>query len=187
MTSDGARPAAFLDRDGTIIHDASYIARPDQVQLLPGAADAIRRLNDAHVPVIVVTNQSGIARGLFTAEAYERVHNRLVELLAREGAHLDAAYMCPHHSDFTGECECRKPGTLLFRLAAAEHDLDLARSVFVGDRWRDVEPARAFAGRGILISGSGTPQAERERAEREGIEIVDSLADAVKLSSLARR
>jgi D-glycero-D-manno-heptose 1,7-bisphosphate phosphatase len=187
MTSDGARPAAFLDRDGTIIHDVSYLARPDQVRLLPGAGDAIRRLNDARVPVIVVTNQSGIARGLFTTEAYERVHKRLVELLARDGAHIDAAYMCPHHPDFTGDCECRKPGTLLFRLAAAEHDLDLARSVFIGDRWRDVEPARAFAGRGILIAGVATPQEDRERAEREGVEIVDSLADAVSHSSLARR
>ena len=187
MTSDGARPAAFLDRDGTIIEDENYLARPEQVHLLPGAADAVRRLNDAGIPVVIVTNQSGIARGLLTTEAYERVHQRLLELLANDGARIDAAYMCPHHPDFTGECNCRKPGTLLYRLAAAEHDLDVARSLFIGDRWRDIEPAQTLGGRGILIAGPATPTEDRERAEREGIDVVDSLAEAVAGSYLLRR
>jgi histidinol-phosphate phosphatase family protein len=179
MTIEAGRPAAFLDRDGTIIHDASYIGRPEQVQLLPGAADAIRRLNDARVPVVIVTNQSGIARGLLTTDAYDRVHARLVELLARENARIDASYMCPHHPEFTGECDCRKPGTLLYRLAAAEHGLDLARSLFVGDRFRDVEPARAVGGTAVLVAGPSTPGEDLERAEREGMEVVNSLAEAV--------
>jgi histidinol-phosphate phosphatase family protein len=173
-------PAAFLDRDGTIINEAHYIARPELVHLRPGAADAIRRLRDAGRRVVVVTNQSGIARGLLTLADYERVHARMVELLAMEGARLDAAYLCPHHPDFDGSCECRKPGTLLFRRAAVEHDLDLARSAFIGDRWRDVAPALSLGGRGILIDGEATPAEERHRALAAGMRIAFSLAEAAE-------
>jgi D-glycero-D-manno-heptose 1,7-bisphosphate phosphatase len=168
----------FLDRDGTIVHDANYLRAPEQVQLLPGAAPAIARLNAVRLPVIVVTNQSGIARGLLTAADYEAVRRRLDELLAAEGARVDASYFCPHHPDFTGPCECRKPATLLYRRAAADHRLDLKRSTFIGDRWRDVAPALELGGRGILISGSSTPADELRRAERE-VEVVSSLADAI--------
>ena len=146
-----ARPAVFLDRDGTIIEDTGYIAHPDAVRLLPGAATAIARLNSAGIPAIVVTNQSGIARGLLDESAYEAVARRLEALLAAWGARLDADYHCPHHPDFTGTCECRKPGPLRYRRAAADHGLDLARSWWVGDRERDVVPAARFGGRGVLI------------------------------------
>jgi histidinol-phosphate phosphatase family protein len=146
-----ARPAVFLDRDGTIIEDSGYIAAPDAVRLLPGAATAIGRLNRAGIPAIVVTNQSGIARGLLDESAYQAVARRLETLLAAGGARLDADYHCPHHPDFTGTCECRKPGPLLYRRAAADHGLDLARSWWVGDRERDVVPAERFGGRGVLI------------------------------------
>jgi histidinol-phosphate phosphatase family protein len=184
-----ARAAAFLDRDGTIIDDAHYIADPDLVRLRPSAADAIARLNRAAIPVIVVTNQSGIARGLFSQADYERVASRTVDLLARADAHIDATYVCPHHPDFGGECDCRKPGTLLFRRAAAEHGIDLARSTYVGDRWRDVAPGIALGGRPMLIVDDNTRADERERAERAGVELVVSLADAVERllqSTLAR-
>ena len=146
-----ARPAVFLDRDGTIIEDTGYIGDPDAVRLLPGAAAAIGRLNLAGIPAVVVTNQSGIARGLLDESAYSAVARRLQGLLAAEGARLEADYHCPHHPDFTGACECRKPGPLLYRRAAAEHGLDLARSWWVGDRPRDVQPAERFGGRGVLI------------------------------------
>jgi D-glycero-D-manno-heptose 1,7-bisphosphate phosphatase len=146
-----ARPAVFLDRDGTIIEDTGYIAAPDSVRLLPGAATAIGRLNRAGIPTIVVTNQSGIARGLLDESAYQAVARRLETLLAAGGARLDADYHCPHHPDITGTCECRKPGPLLYRRAAADHELDLARSWWVGDRERDVVPAQRFGGRGVLI------------------------------------
>lgn len=172
-------PAVFLDRDGTIIEDTVHIADPDDVALLPGAADAIRRLNDAEIPIYVVTNQSGIARGLFTREQYEAVHARMAALLAEQGASLQGAYMCPHHPDFTGPCECRKPGTLLYRQAAEEHDLDLARSFFIGDRWRDVAPALAFGGHGILVPTRATPDDEREKARRQ-VDMARNLADAVE-------
>jgi histidinol-phosphate phosphatase family protein len=175
-----ARSAAFLDRDGTIIYDRDYLADPRQVELLPGAADAIRRLNHADVPVIVVTNQSGIARGLLTVEQYETVRERLDEMLKQEGAWLDATYACPHHPDFTGACACRKPGDALFRQAAAEHDLDLARSMFAGDRWRDVVPGAEAGGLAVLIPGAGTPRADRERADVDDrVRTMRSLDEAV--------
>jgi len=173
------RPAAFLDRDGTIILDAEYVGDPARVRLLPGAAAALARLNASGVPVIVVTNQSGIARGLLTADDYARVADRVDELLAAEGARIDASYLCPHHPEFTGPCDCRKPGTLLYRRAAEEHDLDLVRSVYIGDRWRDVVPALDLGGRGILVPTSSTPADELRRAELEA-ETAPALDQAVE-------
>jgi histidinol-phosphate phosphatase family protein len=184
-----SRPAAFLDRDGTIIHDVEYIRDPEQVALVPGAASAIRRLNDAGIPVIIVTNQSGIARGWLTERDYEAVHEKLRATLRDEnGAWIDASYMCPHHPDFTGPCACRKPGPLLFHRAAADHDLDLARSAFIGDRWRDVAPAMRFGGLGIAVLAPSTPPDELKQFDELGananertrrIEIAPSLGDAV--------
>ncbi|HEX6059338.1 MAG TPA: HAD family hydrolase [Gemmatimonadaceae bacterium] len=173
------RPAAFLDRDGTIIVDVDYPSRPEQVRLLPGAAAAVRRLNECGIPAIVVTNQSGIARGFVTESDYERVRARLDELLADEGARLDASYHCPHHPDFDVACDCRKPGTGMHERAARELGLDLARSLYVGDRLRDLLPAAALGGRGILVVGPSTPDADRERAERD-FETARSLAEAVE-------
>jgi histidinol-phosphate phosphatase family protein len=173
------RPAAFLDRDGTIIRDASYVRDPDVVELLPGAAAAIRRLNERGVPVVVVTNQSGIARGLLGADDYERVRARLDALLAAEGARIDATYMCPHHPDVGGPCDCRKPGLALYRQAAAEHGLDPAASLFTGDRWRDVVPARTFGGVAILLDVASTPAGDRDRARQDGIATAPSLDAAV--------
>lgn len=174
------RPAAFLDRDGTIIHDAEYLGDPEGVRLLRGAAAAIARLSAAGMPVVVVTNQSGIARGLLTVADYERVRAHLDAAVAAAGAHIDATVMCPHHPDFTGPCECRKPGVLLYQQAADEMGLDLAASVYVGDRWRDVAPAVHFGGRGFLLRSGAAGDDDFARADREpSVDIVDSLADAV--------
>lgn len=179
MTEHTRRGAAFLDRDGTIIDDAHYIGDPELVRLRPGAADAIAALNRAGIPVIVVTNQSGIARGLFTERDFEGVTERLADLLAKMNARIDATYVCPHHADFGGPCDCRKPGTLLFRRAADEHGLDLTRSVFIGDRWRDVEPGIVLGGRPILITDASTPQDEQAKAKEAHAEVVGSLSEAV--------
>jgi D-glycero-D-manno-heptose 1,7-bisphosphate phosphatase len=173
-----SRAAVFLDRDGTIIHDAEYLRDASDVELLPGAAGAIARLNAEGLPVIVVTNQSGIARGLLTHDDYAAVQARLDELLAAVGARIDASYACPHHPEFTGACDCRKPATLLYRQAAAEHGIDVTRSTFVGDRWRDVAPALALGGRGILISGPATT-ADDLRRMQGAVEVVSSLGEAV--------
>jgi D-glycero-D-manno-heptose 1,7-bisphosphate phosphatase len=185
------RPAAFVDRDGTIMRDASYVRDPNDVELLPGAADAIRRLNDAGVPVIVVTNQSGIARGWLTVSDFMLVSARLSEQLAAEGAHIDATYMCPHHPDISGPCDCRKPGVALYLQAIAEHHLDPAVSLFVGDRLRDVEPASVLGGLGILLDVESTPAADLARAREDARVIAGSLGEAVDkflaLPALARR
>ena len=155
------RPAVFLDRDGTLIEDTGFIKDPALVKLLPGAAQAVRRFNQAGLAVVIVTNQSGIARGLITVDQYEAVEARLGQLLAGAGARLDGAFYCPHHPDFTGPCDCRKPATKLFRDAAAALNLDLARSFYVGDRMSDIEPARQLAGRGILVrTGQGAGHAQ---------------------------
>ena len=173
-----SRPAVFLDRDGTLIRDAHFIGSPDRVEILPGAAEAICRLNAAKWPVIVVTNQSGIARGRFTVADYDRVQRRTDQLLAAQGAHIDATYLCPHHPDFTGPCECRKPSTALFRQAAATLDLDLARSWYFGDKLRDVLPARELGGHGVLIPTAETAGSEIDQARTE-FAIAGSLDEAV--------
>jgi histidinol-phosphate phosphatase family protein len=172
------RPAAFLDRDGTIIHDANYVLDPADVELLPGAADAIRGLAERDIAVVVITNQSGIARGWLSVADYDAVNRRLAELLAAAGARVDATYMCPHHPDVSGPCDCRKPGLALYRQAIAEHELDPARSVFIGDRWRDVAPASTLGGRAILLVVGSTPSDDRTRAASDGIETAGSLAEA---------
>ena len=172
------RRAAFLDRDGTLIVDRDYPSRPEEVVLLPGAAEAVRRLNAAGVATVVVTNQSGIARGLVTEEQYRRVAARAEELLAAEGARIDATYYCPHLPEVTGPCECRKPGTLLYRQAAAALGLALERSAFIGDRWRDVEPGLVLGGRGILVPSPSTPAEDLARARAEA-EVAPTLGEAV--------
>ncbi len=174
-----SRPAAFLDRDGTIIHDVDYISRPDDVQLLPGAAEAIRSLNNAGVPVIVVSNQSGLGRGYFTYDDYERVRARIEELLHAAGAHVDATYICPHPPTTPAACACRKPGVGLFEQAAKEHGLDLAGSWYAGDKWRDVQPGLTLHGHGFLIRAPSTPPEDLQRAQRSGI-VRDSLTDVAR-------
>jgi D-glycero-D-manno-heptose 1,7-bisphosphate phosphatase len=148
--------AVFLDRDGTIIQDLRYLHDPAQVRVLPGAAQAIKRLNERNFLAIVVTNQSGIARGLLSEAEYLAGERRLDFLLHEEGARIDAHYFCPHLPELSGPCECRKPGVLLYRQAAERFGIDLSRSWWVGDRARDVLPATALGGHGILVlTGAG--------------------------------
>lgn len=167
----------FLDRDGTIIEDAHYLSTPEQVTLLDGAADAIARINAALVPVVVVTNQSGIARGIFTVQDHERVTEHLAEILLQKGAHIDASYYCPHGPE--EGCDCRKPGTLLFRNAKKEFpEIDLSRALYIGDRFRDIEPAFALGGQGVLVPSRETPQSEIEAASARA-RVAPSLATAL--------
>jgi histidinol-phosphate phosphatase family protein len=181
MTARGLRRAAFLDRDGTLIEDRHFLADPDRVALMPNAATAIRTLNAAGALVVIVTNQSGIARGLLTEAQYAATAERVREAFAAAGARIDAMYHCPHYPEISGTCECRKPGTLLHRRAAAEHGIALARSAFIGDRLRDVLPAKELGGRGVLVASATTPADELARAEGE-FAVVHSLIDAVNLA-----
>ena len=179
MTEPGsARRAVFFDRDGTLIEDEHYLARPELVRLRPQAAAAVRRVNAAGLAAVVVTNQSGIARGLLTEDDYRAVAARLDALLAEGGARLDATYHCPHLPEITGPCECRKPGVALYEQAARELDLDLAASAYVGDRFRDVVPARRFGGLGVLVPSRDTPAIDMQRASDE-FTLATSLQTAV--------
>ena len=170
--------AAFLDRDGTLIYDYHFIGNPKRVELLPGVGAAVRRLNESGWLVLIVTNQSGIARGFFTEADYQRVEARTVELLAQDGARIDASYMCPQAPDYDGPDPCRKPGVALYRRAAKDHDIDLARSWYIGDKLRDVQPAAEVGGRGILIPNDETPKEQIETA-RAQFEVADTLDEAV--------
>jgi histidinol-phosphate phosphatase family protein len=175
------RPAVFFDRDGTLIEDRHYLRDPDLVHLLPGAADAVRRLDRSGWPVVVVTNQSGIARGLLTEHDYQATARRLEALLAAAGARLAGQYHCPHLPEISGACECRKPGPLLYRRAAADLDLDLARSWWVGDRVRDIAAAARFGGRALLVVAAA-PAGDAEAETTQGWPTVPNLtaaADAI--------
>lgn len=150
------RPALFLDRDGVINEEVEYLSDPARVSLIAGAAAAIAQFNRAGIPVVVVTNQSGLARGLFTPADLAAVTSRLASLLAADGAHLDATYHCPHHPSgvvpaLAITCACRKPGTKLLLDAARDLDLDLARSALVGDKPSDLGAARAAGLLAILV------------------------------------
>jgi D-glycero-D-manno-heptose 1,7-bisphosphate phosphatase len=176
-----AKRAVFLDRDGTIVEDPGYLHQPGKVKLLPRAAEAIRRLNEGGLLVVVVSNQSGIARGLYTTADYTAVQRRLGELLMAHGAHLDASYFCPHHPQFPSDartCECRKPGLKLFREAGEEFDIDFARSWWVGDRLSDVQPARLLGGHGILVA-TGEGNLHQGQARAIGVMVVADLGAAV--------
>jgi len=143
------RPAVFLDRDGTIAEEVGYLNHVSRFHMFPFAGQAIRQLNHAKLPVIVITNQSGVARGYFPESLVGDVHELMTTQLAEEGAHIDALYYCPHKGD--DACDCRKPNPGMLERAAREHGLDLRRSFVVGDRYGDIELAHGVGARGIMV------------------------------------
>lgn len=156
MGSSALRPAVFLDRDGTINVEKDYLHRVDEFEFIPGVPKAIKRLNDAGFLVVVVTNQSGVARGYYDERAVDNLHEHVRHLLAEQGARIDAFYLCPHHpvegvGDYRVDCECRKgsPGMLL--RAAREHDINLRLSYIVGDKLADIEAGVAAGCEPILV------------------------------------
>jgi len=175
--ADSQRRAVFLDRDGTIVEDPGYLHQPEQVKVLPTAADAIRRLNRAGYLVVVVTNQSGIARGLYSVADYRAVEKRLGDLLAEDRARIDASYFCPHHPQAPEPCACRKPRTKLFLDAQAALGIDFTRSWWVGDRLSDVQPARALGGKAMLVA-TGQGNLHQGQARALGVTVVADLGSA---------
>ena len=143
------RPAVFLDRDGTIAEEVGYLNHASRFRMFPFVAAAIQRLNKAGLPVIVVTNQSGVGRGYFPESLVHTVNELMAEQLAEAGAKIDAIYYCPHIS--AENCSCRKPRTGMLERAAQDHPLDLLRSFVVGDRYGDIELARNARARSILV------------------------------------
>lgn len=179
------KPAVFLDRDGTMIEDVGYLDSLSQVAFYPWTIDAIRMLNRAGLPVVVITNQAGIARGKFDEAFVGETHRSLDARLAAGGARVDAYYYCPHHPDgivpaYTRRCDCRKPGHAMIDQAARELGLDPARSFMVGDKWLDIQAGRGASTRTILVrTGLG---ADEERHPATGVTadaVVDNLAAAV--------
>ena len=179
------RPAVFLDRDGTLIEEAGYLDRLERLVLYPFSVDAVRLLNRAELAVVLVTNQAGVARGIFPESFVAEAHAHLRDRIESGGARLDAVYYCPHHPDgsvdaYRRACDCRKPGDAMLRRAAAELNLDLARSVVVGDRWHDIQAGRTAGTRAVLVrTGYGRTEEQRPKAGVTADVIVDNLIEAV--------
>ncbi|MGH7293068.1 MAG: D-glycero-alpha-D-manno-heptose-1,7-bisphosphate 7-phosphatase [Myxococcota bacterium] len=175
MTRAEARPFAFLDRDGTLLEEREYAHRPSDYAALPGAHEAVARLRALGYGVAVITNQSGIGRGLFSAADYARFEARMLADFAAHGAPLDASYHCPHVPE--DGCACRKPGTALVLRAAREQPIDLARSLVIGDKASDVELARNLGCAAVLLrTGHGAEHVARVPA---GTAIARDVLDAV--------
>ncbi len=166
-----SRPAVLIDRDGTVNVNVHHLHRIEDLQLIPGAGEAIAKLNTAGYPVIVITNQSAVARGLLSERHLAKIHDTLQHLLSAFNAHIDGIYYCPHHPD-EGEgvyrtlCTCRKPAPGLLLQAAAEHDLDLTRSIMIGDNLSDLQAGWAAGCQSALVQ-TGYGEHTWANADRE--------------------
>jgi len=150
------KPAAFLDRDGVIIREADYLRRQEDMDIYPNAVEAVRLLNSSGYHVIVITNQSAVARGYLSVQELEEIHEALRGLMALEGAIIDKIYYCPHHPDFGPphlriSCSCRKPMAGMIRRAVEEFPLDMKRSFVMGDHWSDMELAFNVGLSGVMV------------------------------------
>lgn len=166
--------ALFVDRDGTVIEDVGYPSDPADVRLLPGAAEALARIRAGGIPIIMITNQSGVGRGLIEPAAFDAVQTEVVARLREAGAAPDAVYVCPHAPD--AGCDCRKPAAGLFERAAREHGIDLARALYVGDRLRDVAAGVARGGLTVVVA-TGAPLPDELP---DGVVRARDLADAIE-------
>lgn len=151
---EAGKPVAFLDRDGVINVDHGYVHRPERLEWVAGAPEAVRLLNEAGLAVIVITNQSGVARGFFGEADVKQLHLHMQEQLRARGAHVDAFYYCPHHpqgtvAPYAVACDCRKPKPGLLEQAARDFAIDRKRSFLIGDKDDDIAAAQAFGTRGI--------------------------------------
>lgn len=185
--------AVFLDRDGTLIEEVGYLDRIDRLHLFPESVDALRVLQRAGLRVIIATNQSGIAQGLFTESFVRDLHEHLTERLAQGGVRLDGIYYCPHHPEaklaaYRATCECRKPASGLLKQAARDLDLDLTQSYMIGDRWRDLLAGQATGTTGVLVrTGYGESEARTPPPGAHAEVVVDNLAAAASWILLRER
>jgi D-glycero-D-manno-heptose 1,7-bisphosphate phosphatase len=181
------KPAVFLDRDGVVIGDTHYVHSIDKVRLLSGSAEAIAELNRAGWPVVIVTNQAGIARGFFSVETLHKINDHMAELLRGHGARVDGVYYCPHHPEgdvleYRRHCECRKPKPGMLLQAARELGLDLTRSWMIGDRITDLEAGSAVGCRTVLVRTGYGNLVNPLELDREALKlelISANLSDAV--------
>jgi D-glycero-D-manno-heptose 1,7-bisphosphate phosphatase len=173
------RRAIFLDRDGTLIEDADYLSDPDDIVLIEGAVEALRRLRARGWAIVVVTNQSGVARGRFTMEQYRRVADALDQQLSAAGCRIDATCMCPHHPTHSGGCACRKPQAGMLLAASAALGLDPTRSFMIGDKKSDVQAGLAAGASSILVRTGYGRETEAAGELPVGTLVVDSIGHAV--------
>ncbi|HEX2344430.1 MAG TPA: HAD family hydrolase [Vicinamibacterales bacterium] len=177
-------PAVFLDRDGTLIEEAGYLDRLDRLRFFPWTIDSVRLLNRAGFKVVVITNQSGVGRGLIDEAFVEATHRELIARLEAAGARIDGLYYCPHLPDaeiktYRIRCDCRKPATGMFRRAIEALGIDPECSFAVGDRWYDLEPAVALGGRGVLVrTGYGVSALARPSARVTPAHVANNLMEA---------
>jgi D-glycero-D-manno-heptose 1,7-bisphosphate phosphatase len=178
-------PAVFLDRDGTVIEESGYLDRLERLVFYPFSVDAVRLLNRAGFAVVIVTNQAGIAKGIFKESFVAEAHRHIAEHLAAGGARIDGFYYCPHHPEASVEayrkrCDCRKPQPGMFKQAGADLGIDLARSYVVGDRWHDLEAGRVVGTRTLLVrTGYGRTQEAGGRPAWAPDAVVENLIEAV--------
>lgn len=182
------RPAVFMDRDGCLTEEVGYVNHPTRIRLLPRTAEAVRRLNQAGVPAVMVTNQTGIARGYFSEEILHATNARMEGELRAAGARLDGVYVCVHHpsegeAPYRADCDCRKPRPGLLLRAAAELDLDLPGSVMIGDKLSDVTAGHAVGAAGVLVLtgyGRGEWEYRRDGGHAKPDHVAEDLLDAVE-------
>ncbi len=182
-----AQTGIFIDRDGTINDEVEFLRTPEQLHLIPHSADAISQLNELGLRVFILTNQSGIARGILTEDELCGIHARLLQLLENQNARIDKIYYCPHHPEGSIEsyrkvCECRKPKPGLFRRAAEEYNIDLSRSYVIGDKMIDIQAGNNCGARTILVL-TGYGKTELEHCHRNSMRIdyiAEDLYEAVQ-------
>jgi D-glycero-D-manno-heptose 1,7-bisphosphate phosphatase len=180
-----SRRAVFLDRDGTLLEEAGYLDRLDRLVFFPYSIDAVRLLNRAGFAVVVVTNQAGIARGIFKEAFVGEAHRHITARLSAGGARIDGFYYCPHHPEavieaYRQSCDCRKPQPGLLIRAASDLNLALDRSFVVGDRWHDLEAGQRVGARGVLVrTGYGRTEEANPNPRVAPSVIVDNVMEAV--------
>lgn len=181
------KPAFFLDRDGTVCEEVGYLSQVKDLRLIPGSAQAIRRIREAGWKAVIISNQSGVARGYLSEETVLTIHAALRKMLQHQGAEIDGIYYCPHHPQgnppYNINCRCRKPESGMLLKAAEELHIDLKKSIVIGDKYSDVLTAQRLNIPGILVlTGFGKSEREKYQSswEKEPVHIAENLSDAVR-------
>ena len=179
------QPAVFLDRDGTVCEEVGYLREVKDLQLIPGSAQAIRKIRQAGWKVVIISNQSGVARGYLTEETVQTIHTALREMLQKEETEIDGIYYCPHHPKgnppYNMQCDCRKPKAGMLKQATKDLDLDLNRSIVIGDKLSDVQTAQRLNIPGILVLtgfGKGELEKYQQNWEKKPDHIAENLLEA---------